>query len=315
MRVLISGTCPRKLNTNYELIAAIADGFRTHDGLEVTLATVNQLPEGIKAWKPQLVLLVGGLALETIPLALLHHLCSVAGSKFAFWNLEDPYEMDWVLQEGEFFDLICTTDFSSYCFYPGAWRVEHLPLAAPDHPAPQAGNRLPASARWLFCGVPFHNRINWIDSIRHTHPDGLLIGPNWPSYRHPTQVSRKRISRETLLSLYKTMPITLSIGRRHNIANSAKISPSTPGPRIFEAAGCGAVQLVCDSGLEIGRYYQPNYEFLWARSAEEACECLDRASKEPAMLKHISKRAWERTQSEHLYSHRANAILTWISEF
>ena len=135
--------------------------------------------------------------------------------------------MDWVLQKGEFFDLICTTDFSSYCFYPGAWRVEHLPLAAPDHPAPQAGNRLPASARWLFCGVPFHNRINWIDSIRHTHPDGLLIGPNWPSYRHPTQVSRKRISRETLLSLYKTMPITLSIGRRHNIANSAKISPST----------------------------------------------------------------------------------------
>ena len=90
MRVLISGTCPPKLNTNYELIAAIADGFRTHDGLEVTLATVNQLPEGIKAWKPQLVLLVGGLALETIPLALLHHLCSVAGSKFAFWNLEDP---------------------------------------------------------------------------------------------------------------------------------------------------------------------------------------------------------------------------------
>jgi len=314
MRVLISGTCPPELNTNHELIVAIADGFRRLDGLEVKLAKVNQLPEFIKLWKPQLVLLVGGLALETIPLALVHHLCSVAESKFAFWNLEDPYEIDWVLQKGDFFDLICTTDFCSYCFYPGAWRVEHLPLASPDQPAPQTGNRLPPSARWLFCGVPFQNRINWIDSIRLTHPDGLLIGPNWPSYRHPTLVSRKRISRELLLRLYKTMPITLSIGRCHNIANSARISPSTPGPRLFEAAGCGAAQLVCDTGLEIGCYYQPNHEFLWARTAEEASECLDRASKDPVMLERMSQRAWKRTQSEHLYSHRAKAILTWIRE-
>ena len=274
---------------------------------------MNQLPETIKTWKPQLILLVGGLALETIPLALVNHLSRISGSKFAFWSLEDPYEMDWVLQKGEYFDLICTTDFSSYCFYPGEWRVEHLPLASPDLPEPQTGTRLLPFGRWMFCGVPFENRINWIDSIRLTHPEGLLIGPNWPSYQRPTHVSSKRISRERLLTLYRTMPITLSIGRRHNLANSAKISPSTPGPRLFEAAGCGAAQLVCDTGLEIGCYYEPNYDLLWARTADEACECLERVSKEPAILELMGQRA-QRTQSEHLYSHRAREILKWISE-
>ena len=67
MRILISGTCAPALNSNYELIEAIVDGFRALNGPEVALITVAQLPEVIRAWKPHLTLLVGGLALETIP--------------------------------------------------------------------------------------------------------------------------------------------------------------------------------------------------------------------------------------------------------
>ena len=110
------------------------------------------------------------------------------------------------------------------------------------------------------------------------------------------------------------MPITLSIGRRHDLANSSRISPSTPGPRLFEASGCGAVQLVCDSGFEIGCYYEPNHEILWARNVDDAIECLQRASKDPAMLDQMSQRCWKRTQAEHLYSHRAAQILKLVME-
>ena len=314
MRILISGTCAPELNSNYGLIQAITNGFRKLNEPEIHLAKVYQLPEIINDWKPNLTLLVGGLALETIPLALVHHLCRQVDSKFSFWSLEDPYELDWVLQKGAFFDLICTTDFSSSCFFPGDWRVEHLPLAAPDKPAPQASQQLQPPGRWFFCGVPFHNRINWIESLRRVHPNGLLIGPSWPNYKRPTRVSNRRISRKMLFTFYRTMPITLSIGRRHDLANSARVSPSTPGPRLFEAAGCGAAQLVCDSGLEMGCYYEPNHEYLWARNVDEAGEWLQRASKDQSMIDLIRHRAWKRTQNEHLYSHRASQIIKWVRE-
>ena len=93
MRILISGTCAPELNSNYGLIQAIAGGFQKLDGLEVKLVLVNQLPEVINDWRPCLTLLVGGLALETIPLALVNHLCSRVERKLAFWSLED---LSWI---------------------------------------------------------------------------------------------------------------------------------------------------------------------------------------------------------------------------
>ena len=314
MRILISGTCAPSLNSNYNLIEDISTGFQKLNNPEVKLVEVTELPEAIESWKPNITLLVGGLALETSPLWLIHHLCKKETSKLVFWSLEDPYEIDWVLQKGACFDLICTTDFSSSCFYPGQWNIRHLPLAAPDKPEPKTGQRMQTTGRWLFCGVAFRNRIDWIDGIRRNNPNGLLIGPGWPNYSQPTQVSRRRISRETLFTLYQTLPITISIGRRHDLANSTKISPSTPGPRVFEAAGCGSTQLVCDSGIEISCYYEPNREFLWARSANEANELLHWASKNPAKVKEIGQLAWKRTQAEHLYSHRAQQLLRWMEE-
>ena len=110
------------------------------------------------------------------------------------------------------------------------------------------------------------------------------------------------------------MPITLSIGRRYNLANSAKVSPSTPGPRLFEAAGCGAPQVACDTGHEIGCYYEPDSEILLARNIDEAVTYLNKASKDHEMLKIISQNAWKRTQAQHLYRHRAKQILQWIRE-
>ena len=117
-----------------------------------------------------------------------------------------------------------------------------------------------------------------------------------------------------LFGLYRTFPITLSIGRRYDLENIARVCPSTPGPRFFEAAGCGAVQLVCDSGLETASYYEPNLEFLRARNVDEASDWLTRSSKDPAFFELVAQRAWKRTQAEHLYLHRAKKLLSWINE-
>jgi len=312
MRVLISGTCRPELNSNYGLIEAIAQGFKQLDGPDVQLVQLGQLIPAIEHWRPHLTLLVGGLALETVPLAIVHHLCQRVASALVFWSLEDPYEIDHARQQGHWFDLICTTDFASRCFYPGHWRVEHLPLAAPPQPEPQGQQRLTPPGRWLFCGVPFPNRLTWIRAIQAARPAGLLLGPGWPCFAAPTQVGSQRVGLAVLRQLYGVMPITLYLGRVHNLANGAGVMASTPGPRLFEAAGFGGCQLVCGAGLETQLFYEPQTELLWADTPEQAIDQLLWAEAHPKAVNSIARNAWRRTQAEHLYRHRAQTLLGWI---
>jgi spore maturation protein CgeB len=319
MRVLISGTCPAALNSNYVLLRHIADGFERLSGttgiiLDVHLVPLEQLLDAIQQWRPSITLLVGGLALDTIPLPIVRHLCDQSGSCLAIWSLEDPYELDYMLRQGHWFDLVVTSDASSRCFYPGDWNVRHLPLASPDHSPPQSGYQLDLSRRWLFCGVPFDCRLQWLDPLVKASPHGLLIGPDWPDYPPPTRVCHQRITPVVLGALYAALPVTLVFGRDLNLANAAGVVPSTPGPRLFECAGVGGRQLVCGPGLELASYYEPGRELLVAQTLEEALEWLAWSEMHPEEIALLGERAWHRTQAEHLYVHRAQQLLRWIKD-
>lgn len=318
MRVLISGTCPAPLNSNYGLIRQISLGFEqlaaADSSLAVRLVALEALPTAIAEWRPSVTLLVGGLALETIPLALIRHRCAQQHCRLAFWSLEDPYELDCMLSHGHGFDLLITSDAASRFFYPGDWLVQHLPLASPDLPAPRPGRQLQHQARWLFCGVPFDNRLQWLDPLVQACPHGLLIGPDWPSYPDPMQVRHQRIAPAVLQALYAALPVTLVLGRDLNLANAAGVVPSTPGPRLFEGAGAGGRQLVCAAGLELERYYEPGREVLVAATVAEAIEQLAWAETHPEALAALAERAWRRTQAEHLYRHRAQRLLSWLRQ-
>ena len=318
MRLLISGTCPAGLNSNYGLLREIQRGFEqlaAHgQAVEPRLVPLEELLPAIEQWRPVAVLLVGGLALDTISLPLVRHACGQVTARLAVWSLEDPYELDCMLRQGHWFDLIATTDAASRCFYPGHWRVEHLPLASPDRLSPLPSLPTARPARWLFCGVPFPNRRQWLDSLVKRCPDGLLIGPDWPAYAAPTQVRGQRIEPAVLQALYAASPITLYLGRDLNLANAAGVVGSTPGPRLFECAGAGGRQLVCGAELELADYYEPGREVLTAASVEEAAERLAWAAANPEALAALSLQAWRRTQAEHLYRHRAARLLSWLRE-
>ncbi|MFZ0407318.1 MAG: glycosyltransferase [Cyanobium sp.] len=258
--------------------------------------------------------MVGGLALDTIPLPLVRHVCVQVGARLAFWSLEDPYELDFMLRHGHWIDLIVTTDAASLCFYPGDWTVRHLPLASQDQPESRPGQYVHHPARWLFCGMAFKNRLLWLDPLVQAYPEALLIGPDWPNYPPPTVVRHQRIAPVVLHTLYAALPLTLYLGRDLNLANAAGVMPSTPGPRLFECAGAGGRQLVCGAGLEVGRYYVPEQEILVANTVEAALDRLAWADAEPAALAVIGQRAWRRTQAHHLYRHRAERLLGWIRE-
>lgn len=318
MRLLISGTCPAALNSNYGLLLEITRGFEqiaaAGAAVEVRLVTLEELLVAIRDWRPAATLLVGGLALDTIPLPLVRYDCDQVNSRLVFWSLEDPYELDYVLRQGYWFDLLITSDAASRYFYPGDWPVKHLPLASRERPLPAPGQLLNHPARWLFCGVPFACRLHWLDGLVQVCPDGLLIGPDWPEYPAPTIVRRQRIPSEVLAALYASLPLTLYIGRDLNLANAAGVVPSTPGPRLFECAGAGGRQLLCGTGLELERYYEPDQEVLVAATLEEAQDRLAWSASHPEDLADLGQRAWRRTQAEHLYRHRAERLLSWLRE-
>lgn len=318
MRLLISGTCPAVLNSNYGLLKEIHHGFEQLAALgqavEPRLVLMEEVLPVIDQWRPASVLLVGGLALDTIPLPLVRHACKQLRASLAFWSLEDPYELDCMLRQGHWFDLIVTTDAASRCFYPGHWRVEHLPLASPDRPSVLSQQPVGNPFRWLFCGVPFPNRRRWLDALVKRCPDGLLIGPDWPAYSAPTKVRSQRIEPAVLQALYATLPITLYLGRDLNLANDSGVVGSTSGPRLFECAGVGGRQLVCGATLELADYYEPGKEVLIASSVEEAVERLAWAVANPEALVALGHQAWRRTQAEHLYRHRATRLLSWLRE-
>lgn len=314
MKVLICGTCPPHLNSNYNLIQYAFAGFLALNTHDVKLVELFELIRAISEWKPDTVLLLGGLALKTIPLHIIRHLCNYNNAQLALWSWEDPYEIDYVVNHGHHLDLICTNDFSSLWFYPAQWNLRHLPLGAIDQPSPEPGLNLSNDKGWLFCGVPFSNRRDWIQAIHRKTPEGLLIGPDWPKYQKPTITRNERISPSILHALYVLMPAVIYLGRDLNLANNSKVIPSTPGPRLFEAAGCGSCQIACGTAMEAMQYFEPEVEMLFAETPAEAVEQIERAKIDDSLREKVSLNAWKRAQSEHLYQHRAAKIIHWLHE-
>ena len=313
MRLLLSGTCSPGLNSNYGLIEDIHEGFQAIPNnvasVETKLVQIFELIDTIKEWKPEIILLIGGLALETIPLFLIKELAELAGSSLIFWSLEDPYEIDHVLSKGGIFDIIFTTDYSSSLFYPGDWNVYHLPMASPFKKYSSNYVAEVDTKKWFFCGVPFANRLSYLRSLAMLEPQGTIIGPGWSDFPLKTSLYRKRISNKILREFYSLMPITIYLDRAHNLNNKSCIIPSTPGPRLFECAGCSGLQVYCSSALEVNQYYEPGREILQTSNFEETAEIIQWIASEPLQVEQIKKNSWKRTQDEHLYVHRAEKII------
>ena len=56
----------------------------------------------------------------------------------------------------------------------------------------------------------------------------------------------------------------------------------------------------------------PMLSFLRLAILMKPLNVLKGASKDSGLVELVAQRAWKRTQSEHLYSHRAQQLLTWI---
>ncbi len=315
LRVLVCGDAALESEANASVRAAICDGWVDYlSASRVHAAGLDSAAAAIDMIRPQLLLCVGSYLPETAYFGEASRLARAAGAVCAFWATEDPYEKDASYRIERHFDAIFTCDRWTRRFYDHP-RVFHLPLAGcprRHHVPIDADAARPIDV--LFCGVAFANRREIIGRLMPAL-HGLrvsVIGPGWDG---APGFSDQRIDKARLIELYARSKIVLNLGRSLNLENSRyQIAASSPGPRTFEAAMAGGMQLFHEDTPEIRDYFEED-EIPGFSGALEFQRLRDRFLQDDGLRLATAARAQRRALAEHSYALRARRLVeTLIGE-
>ena len=311
--VLICGDAPLESKANASIRGSIRDGWL--DALSpsrVFAASLASAASAIETLRPDLLLCVGSYLPETAYFGEAARAAREAGAVAVFWATEDPYEKDASYRIEPHFDAIFTCDRWTRRFYDHP-RVFHLPLAGcprRHHVAIDDAAERPIDL--LFCGVAFANRQEIVTRLMPAFSGMRLcvIGPGWGG--RGAGFSDQRVEKTQLIELYAQSKIVLNLGRSLDFENARyRIAPSTPGPRTFEAAMAGTLQLFHEDTLEIRDYFEED-EVPGFSSLHDFIPLRDRfLAMEPRRA--TAARAQRRALAEHTYAARARQMIETLS--
>lgn len=308
MRVLVSSGTPDAINTNQRLRLRIAHGFEQL-GLLSRACDVEQAPALLRQHAVDLLLITGSIADPGVDLLRLVRQARQHQTLVAFWLHDDPYEFDlhWRLT-----DLHCpvfSNEPNCLTYYPPGCRARPLALAAsPLDAGPDNRAGSDADVDLGFCGVAFPSRIAVLRQLTAAGFSLACWGEGWPD--DLAGGVNMRLGAAGLRQLYRRCRFVVNLGREVAIANQRyQIAASMPGPRTFEAALCGAVQLYLGQSPRIGEYYSPEQGVIPAGSVEEVAALLERAGRDPIWHRQLGEAAAQHTRRRHLYRHRCHDLL------
>jgi spore maturation protein CgeB len=315
VKVLICGGHPYESQANRQVRHSICDGWVELLGeTDVISTNVEDAACLIPQIRPDLVLATGSYLPESTYFGELSHETRGLGTPAVFWATEDPYEHDASYRITHDFDVIFSCDRSSCRFYEHD-NVFHLPLAGCRRsfysPIDPWGSK---EIDVVFCGVAFANRQEIVKDIRDRLTGHRLcfIGPGWGKFG--MGFSDPRIERAELIYLYRKSRIVLNLGRSLHFENRRyMITPSTPGPRTFEAALVGCVQLFFEDTYEIRHYFKQE-ELPCFSNGSEFGRLLESYLSDERLASHTASLAQARALKEHTYRHRAEAVVTKLKE-
>lgn len=309
--VLITSTTPDCLNSNLAIRDYVANGFSlAFPEVNVVKTSVEIAADMTLAHRPNLVLAVGGLVVDSVDYWALRRACDQVGAVLAFWLHDDPYEFDYAFKVNGVADVIFTNDLWTLEHYQHP-NVYHLPLAGcesthfrPIHP--EQDRAITA----FFCGVGYPNRITIFRQAAAIlcSSNTVVMGEHWTA--DLPFARNQRLSPDLFSDYVSNSLITFNIGRDFNLANRRyAITPSTPGPRTFEVALSGSAQLFFVDSLEIEDYFEPNSEIILFDSVKEIQETLQHAIDEPEWVINIAQNAQAKALQNHCYQHRVEKIV------
>ena len=313
MKVLICSSGRYESQANAQIRNSILDGWIEVLGEDNVLsASVSGAAAVVAALQPEIVLGIGSYLPESTYFGEISREARRIGKTIVFWATEDPYEQDANYRIAHDFDAIFSCDHWAVNFYSHP-NVFHLPLAGcpKRHYLPiDAGGEKTIDV--MFCGVAFTSRQEVLEDLRPSLSglDLCFIGPGWGKFG--PGFSDRRIDKEQLIELYGKSRIVLNLGRSLHFENRRYlITPSTPGPRTFEAALAGATQFFHEDTYEIRRYFTRD-ELPSFSNPAEFDDLLALYLTDDAKCRETAGRAQSRALAEHAYAHRAQQMLAML---
>lgn len=314
-RVLICSGGRFESQANAQIRESIMAGWGECFGDEnVVAANISGAAAAIAALRPTIVFGIGSYLPESTYFGEVCREARKVGATTVFWATEDPYEQDASYRIASDFDVIFSCERWGSNFYtrPNVW---HLPLAAcPKLHYRPIEEDIDRPIDVLFCGVAFTNRK---DIVRGLMPslrqlNIKIIGPGWGELG--VGFSDARLEKEQLIQFYARSKLVLNLGRSLNFENRRfMIAPSTPGPRTYEAAAAGAMQVFHEDTYEIRRYYTKD-EIPSFSNRKEFDRLVATYMDDDALRLETARKAQARTLADHTYGHRIRHALGILKE-
>lgn len=311
MSVCVASSFPEARNRNVGIVADLAEGFReVLDDKQVHVVPFQNMDLHVQRLRPTLVVLVGSALLPRSNYRDVAQACRCVGALFAFWTVEDPYEFDATCKFTEFADLVFSNDAWASCFYDHE-RVHHLPTAASPRWHVDLDHYEARSVEVFFCGVGFPNRQMLITDALPVleRRRSVILGESW-AVQTSGVIANRSLSPYELAAYYASSRCVLNIGRDFSYANNRRsLQAVTPGPRTFEAAMAGSVQLYFQPSRFVDDYFELGTEMLGFNSVDELDVVLEGVLNDPAGSQAIAEAGQRRAQAEHSYAVRARTII------
>ncbi len=312
MRILLASGFPERLNVNRSIATDLTEAFVDLLGPDDVFHLDYAALDGqISRLQPNLVLLIGSALPVQSDYREISLACRACGAVFAFWTVEDPYEFDFRSKICRHADLVFSNDAWAVRFYDHR-RVHHLPTAASPKRAHSLDTYDGRPIDVFFCGVGFRNRQMVVSDALPVleRYRSLILGENWPDdYRGI--VFNRRIPEAELYSYYRSAACVLNIGRDFNPANNHRsLVAVTPGPRTFEAAMVGTVQIVWQPSAFMADYFASGSEYVAVQDIEQLSDALTWLLADKDAAKEIAGAAQRRALADHTYAVRVQTILS-----
>ncbi len=280
-------------------------GFR-----RTSLRRMNrELLGAASGYRPDIVLVDGG---ELITPETIGNLKHSVKSVTVLWLLDHPRHQGWhnVLQSMPIYDLVFTFDPEYVHDFRemGAEKVECLPCACDaDIHRSYALSREETEelgTDLCFVGAITESRRDFL--LRLANQDLSIWGWNREAIANEPRLMQKYRGvtyGEGLARVYNASRITLNV---HHPQTRAGLNMRT-----FEAAGCGAFQLV-DLKPSLSRHFSPGQEIISYNSHDELLELIKYYLVHHEEREEIAARAQARAHGSHTYLHRMQALLDMV---
>ena len=253
-----------------------------------------ELPEKVRQFSPELLFVVHGRRFQQ------RWRSEFANYNSAVWLLDEPYEVDDTSRISKSFRTVFVNDPSTRHRHQNA---HYLPVCYDPHACSYpAGGARPHRVGFIGGANPEREKV-----LSELASRGLLsyvVGGPWHTAALRSLNLAPNIPAERTTALYRETKIVLNIFRTQHHFDHEHTSPFSLNPRVYEAAGCGALP-ISEPRPELSRLWPEAPVF---RGAEQLESLLTDLRDDPAKIERLL-RSGVRNLRGHTYAARLNSAM------